>query len=83
MSLYADYHPETSIKGFGYGNKQKALDTLKKFYADVRSRKRPSEFLINTFGSILVRVYGKKFVPVLRLLGDLKISNKEMVSKLL
>ena len=30
MSLYADYHPETSIKGFGYGNKQKAIDTLKK-----------------------------------------------------
>ena len=30
MSLYADYHPETSVKGFGYINKQKAENTLKK-----------------------------------------------------
>lgn len=30
MSLYADYHPETSVKGFGYVNKQKAEATLKK-----------------------------------------------------
>jgi hypothetical protein len=30
MSLYADYHPETSTKGFGYGNKKKAVETLKK-----------------------------------------------------
>jgi len=30
MSLYADYHPEKSVKGFGYVNKQKAEATLKK-----------------------------------------------------
>ena len=30
MSLYADYHPQTSIKGFGYVNKKKAEETLKK-----------------------------------------------------
>jgi len=29
MSLYADYHPETSTKGTGFKDKQKALDTLK------------------------------------------------------
>lgn len=29
MTLYADYHPETSVKGFGYVNKQKAEATLK------------------------------------------------------
>jgi len=27
-SLYEDKHPETSIKGTGFKNKQKALDTL-------------------------------------------------------
>ncbi len=30
MSLYADYHPQTSVKGFGYANKKKAQETLKK-----------------------------------------------------
>ena len=30
MSLYANYHPNTSIKGFGYVNKEKAEFTLKK-----------------------------------------------------
>jgi hypothetical protein len=29
MSLYADKHPETSTKGVGFKDKQKALDTLK------------------------------------------------------
>lgn len=28
MSLYADYHPETSTKGVGFKDKQKAIDTL-------------------------------------------------------
>lgn len=28
-SLYKDNHPNTSTKGTGYKNKQKALDTLK------------------------------------------------------
>lgn len=28
-SLYSDNHPKTSIKGTGFKNKQKALDTLK------------------------------------------------------
>jgi len=29
MSLYADKHPETSTKGTGFRDKQKALDTIK------------------------------------------------------
>ena len=29
MDLYADYHPQTSVKGFGFANAQKAKDTLK------------------------------------------------------
>jgi hypothetical protein len=29
LSLYSDNHPKTSIKGTGYKDKQKALDTLK------------------------------------------------------
>ena len=28
-SLYEDKHPETSTKGLGFRNKQKAIDTLK------------------------------------------------------
>ncbi len=28
MSLYADKHPETSTKGTGFKDKQKAIDTL-------------------------------------------------------
>jgi hypothetical protein len=28
-SLYSDNHPKTSIKGTGFKNKKKALDTLK------------------------------------------------------
>jgi hypothetical protein len=28
-SLYEDKHPESSTKGLGYKNKQKAIDTLK------------------------------------------------------
>ena len=27
-SLYEDKHPKTSLKGLGYGNKEKALGTL-------------------------------------------------------
>lgn len=30
MSLYADYHPESSVKGFGYKNKEVALKTIMK-----------------------------------------------------
>ena len=30
MSLYADYHPESSVKGFGYKNKKVALKTIRK-----------------------------------------------------
>ena len=30
MSLYADYHPESSVKGFGYKNKEVALKTITK-----------------------------------------------------
>ena len=30
MSLYADYHPESSVKGFGYKNKDVALKTITK-----------------------------------------------------
>jgi hypothetical protein len=29
-SLYADYHPKTSVKGFGYKDSQTARKTLKK-----------------------------------------------------
>lgn len=29
LSLYADYHPNTSIKGFGYANSNKAFKTIK------------------------------------------------------
>lgn len=29
MSLYADYHPETSTKGTGFKDKEKAKETLK------------------------------------------------------
>ena len=28
ISLYADYHPKTSVKGFGYKDATKAKDTL-------------------------------------------------------
>ena len=30
MSLYADYHPHTSVKGFGYKNEEVALATINK-----------------------------------------------------
>ena len=30
MSLYADYHPDSSVKGFGYKNKEIALKTIRK-----------------------------------------------------
>lgn len=30
MSLYADYHPDSSVKGFGYKNKEVALKTIRK-----------------------------------------------------
>ena len=36
MELYADHHPKTSIKGFGYANAEKARETLKKL--DWKSR---------------------------------------------
>ena len=29
MDLYADYHPQTSVKGFGFSNAEKARVTLK------------------------------------------------------
>ena len=29
MDLYADYHPQTSVKGFGFSNAEKARQTLK------------------------------------------------------
>lgn len=29
MSLYSDKHPETSTKGVGFKNKEKALETIK------------------------------------------------------
>ena len=29
MDLYADYHPQTSVKGFGFSNAKKARVTLK------------------------------------------------------
>jgi hypothetical protein len=29
MSLYSDFHPTTSLKGTGYKNKEKAIETLK------------------------------------------------------
>ena len=28
MDLYADYHPQTSVKGFGFSNADKARETL-------------------------------------------------------
>ena len=28
LSLYSDDNPKTTIKGFGYKNKQKAIDTI-------------------------------------------------------
>ena len=28
MALYADYHPQTSLKGFGFANRKKALHTI-------------------------------------------------------
>ena len=30
MSLYADHHPNTSIKGYGYADKEKAQKTIDK-----------------------------------------------------
>ena len=30
LSLYADYNPQTTIKGLGFKDKKKALDTIKK-----------------------------------------------------
>ena len=38
MDLYADYHPQTSVKGFGFANAQKAHDTLK-MLADGKKKK--------------------------------------------
>lgn len=29
MDLYADYHPKTSVKGYGFANADKARETLK------------------------------------------------------
>ena len=37
MNLYADYHPQTSIKGFGFANKEKAEETIKKL--DIKNKK--------------------------------------------
>jgi len=30
MNLYSDNHPQTSLKGLGFKNKQSALDTISK-----------------------------------------------------
>ena len=40
MELYADHHPKTSIKGFGYANAEKARETLKKLDWKSRVKKK-------------------------------------------
>ena len=39
LSLYSDYNKSTSNKGFGFANKEKALDTIKKLK---KQRRHPS-----------------------------------------
>ena len=43
MELYADHHPKTSIKGFGYANAEKARETLKKLDWKSRVKKNNKE----------------------------------------
>jgi hypothetical protein len=40
MDLYADYHPHTSLKGFGFANAEKAKSTLTLLNKSVAVRKK-------------------------------------------
>ena len=42
LTLYADYHPKTSTKGFGFKDKKMALETIKK----LKDREKKYQFLV-------------------------------------
>ncbi len=51
---------------------------LRKFYEDCGQQKHPSKFLVDTFGGILSKIYGKKLSIILRPLANLQLTNKEV-----
>ncbi len=49
LSLFADYNPETTIKGLGYKNKEKAMHTID------RIKNEPIRYQINVVNTMLGR----------------------------
>ena len=48
LSLYEDYNPKTTIKGLGFKNKKKALETLDKIkHKDLTYQKRVVNTMLN------------------------------------
>ena len=48
LSLYEDYNPKTTIKGLGFKNKKKALETIHKIkYKDLSYQKRVVNTMLN------------------------------------
>lgn len=59
------------------------IEIMQKFYKDVESSKYPSKFLIDTFGSILVKTYPKKSEHIIKSLTDMTKPNKKIIRILL
>ncbi len=49
LSLFSDYKPETTLKGLGFKNKEKALHTVSAI------RKRPIKYQVNVIATMLGR----------------------------
>ena len=49
LSLYADYNKETTIKGLGFKNKEKAIKTLGKI------KNKPMKYQINVVNTMIGR----------------------------
>jgi len=49
LSLFSDYNPKTTIKGLGYKNKEKAIDTID------RIKNEPIKYQVNVISTMLGR----------------------------
>ena len=59
------------------------VEMIRRFYKDVSMKKYPSVFLIDTFVSILRKTHPKNINYILRILGDINMSNKKIKKILL